>query len=201
EKSAKAKASANQNKDPARVGRSGYIGKEAQWEEDMAELIKEYPDLEGFQCVRSVKHVLGRLVPDKETRKKEFTEAHRLRLKQKEREMIADGTTHIAGQDPLTMVLGPDHPGRTRAKSSVVGKKKGLGNAGVRKHKVVIDDYDAFVNKITLNVLSAIPTLQQDSGTSQQPQSICASGEPFDEIKEIKLYFAAKYSAVTKSVT
>nr|GFA59237.1 hypothetical protein [Tanacetum cinerariifolium] len=47
EKSAKAKASANQNKYPARVGRSVYIGKEDQWEEDMAELIKEYPDLEG----------------------------------------------------------------------------------------------------------------------------------------------------------
>lgn len=45
EKSAKAKASANQNKDPARVGQSGYIGKEAQWQEDMAELVEEYPDL------------------------------------------------------------------------------------------------------------------------------------------------------------
>ncbi|GJU84076.1 hypothetical protein Tco_1291622 [Tanacetum coccineum] len=190
EKSAKAKASANQNKDPARVGRSGYIGKEAQWEEDMAELIKEYPDLEGLQCVRSVKHVLGRLVPNKETGKKELTEAHRLRLKQlarKEHEMIADGTIHIAGQDPLTRVMGPDHPGRTRAKSSVVGKKKGLGNAGERKRKVVIDDYDAFVNKVTLNVLAAIPTLQQESRTSQQPQSICASGVPFDEINEIEV--------------
>ncbi|GKC31004.1 hypothetical protein Tco_1038298 [Tanacetum coccineum] len=190
EKSAIAKASANQNKDPARVGRSGYIGKEAQWEEDMAELIKEYPDLEGLQCVRSVKHVLGRLVPNKETGKKELTEAHRLRLKQlarKEHEMIADGTIHIAGQDPLTRVMGPDHPGRTRAKSSVVGKKKGLGNAGERKRKVVIDDYDAFVNKVTLNVLAAIPTLQQESRTSQQPQSICASGVPFDEINEIEV--------------
>nr|GFB50947.1 hypothetical protein [Tanacetum cinerariifolium] len=82
EKSAKAKASANQNKDLARVGRSGYIRKEAQWEEDMAELFKEYLDLEGLQCVRSVKRVLGRLVPNKETGKKELTEAHRLRLKQ-----------------------------------------------------------------------------------------------------------------------
>nr|GFA39376.1 ulp1 protease family, C-terminal catalytic domain-containing protein [Tanacetum cinerariifolium] len=82
---------------------------EAQWEEDMVELIKEYPDLEGLQCVRSAKHVLGRLVPNKETGKKELTEAHRLRLKQlarKEREMIADGTIHIAGQYPLTRVLG-----------------------------------------------------------------------------------------------
>ena len=82
EKSAKAKASANQNKDPARVGRSGYIGKEAQWQEDMAELVEEYPDLEGLQCVRSVKHVLGRLVRNKETWKKELREAHRQRLKQ-----------------------------------------------------------------------------------------------------------------------
>ncbi|GKC71923.1 hypothetical protein Tco_1117806, partial [Tanacetum coccineum] len=196
DKSAKAKASANQNKDPARVGRSGYLGKEAQWKEEMAELVEEYPDLEGLQCDRSVKHVLGRLVRNKETGKKELTEAHRLRLKQlarKEREMIADGTIHIAGQDPLTKVLGPDHPGRTRAKSSVVGKKKGLGNAGVRKRKVVIDDYDAFVNKVTLNVLAAIPTLQQDSGTSQQPQSIiCASGGSFDEFNEIEKKIVAK---------
>nr|GEV39602.1 ulp1 protease family, C-terminal catalytic domain-containing protein [Tanacetum cinerariifolium] len=85
------------------------------YEEDMAELIKEYPDLEGLQCVRLVKHVLGRLVPNKETGKNELTEAH-----------------------------------------------------------------------LTLNVLASIPTLQQDSRTSQQPQSICASGGPFDEIKEIE---------------
>ena len=81
EKSAKAKASANQNKDPARVGQLGYIGKEAQWQEDMAELVEEYLDLEGLQCVRSVKHVLGRLVRNKETWKKELTEAHCQRLK------------------------------------------------------------------------------------------------------------------------
>ncbi|GJU97935.1 hypothetical protein Tco_1327206 [Tanacetum coccineum] len=202
DKSAKAKASANQNKDPARVGRSGYLGKEAQWKEEMAELVEEYPDLEGLQCDRSVKHVLGRLVRNKETGKKELTEAHRLRLKQlarKEREMIADGTIHIAGQDPLTKVLGPDHPGRTRAKSSVVGKKKGLGNAGVRKRKVVIDDYDAFVNKVTLNVLAAIPTLQQDSGTSQQPQSIiCASGGSFDEFNEIEILRVRNDIAITE---
>nr|GEZ85039.1 ulp1 protease family, C-terminal catalytic domain-containing protein [Tanacetum cinerariifolium] len=49
--------------------------------------------------------------------------------------MIADGTIHIAGQDPLTRVLGPDQPRLTREKSSVVGKKKGLGNADVRKRK------------------------------------------------------------------
>ncbi|PWA98442.1 hypothetical protein CTI12_AA016880 [Artemisia annua] len=189
EKSAKSKASANQNKDPARVGRSGYIGKEAQWEEDMAELVEEYPDLEGLQCVRSVKHVLGRLVLNKETGKKELTEAHQQRLQQlarAEREMTADGTIHIAGQDPLTRVLGPDHPGRTRAKSSVVGKNKGLGNAGVRKRKVVVDDFDAFVNKVTMKVLADIPKLQQDSGTSQQLQSALASGGSMDEFNEIE---------------
>lgn len=82
EKSAKAKASAKQNKDPARVGRSGYIGKEPEWQEDMADLVEEYPDLEGLQCDRSVKHVLGRLVHNKETGKKELTEAHCQRLKQ-----------------------------------------------------------------------------------------------------------------------
>ncbi|GKD43811.1 hypothetical protein Tco_1268456, partial [Tanacetum coccineum] len=49
DKSAKAKASANQNKDPARAGRSGYLGKEDQWKEEMAELVEEYPDLEGLQ--------------------------------------------------------------------------------------------------------------------------------------------------------
>lgn len=79
EKSAKAKASTNQNKDPARVGRSGYIGKEAQWQEDMAELVE--PGLEGLLCVHSVKHVLGRLIRNKETGKKELTEAHSQRLK------------------------------------------------------------------------------------------------------------------------
>ena len=105
----------------------------------------------------------------------------------KEREMNADGTIHIAGQDPLTMVLGPDHPGRTRAKSSVVGKKKGLGNAGVRKRKVVVDDFDAFVKKVALNVMAAIPTLQQDSGKNQQLQSTCASGQSFDDINEIEV--------------
>nr|GEV48194.1 hypothetical protein [Tanacetum cinerariifolium] len=49
-----------------------------------------------------------------------------------------------------TRWLGPDHPRRTRAKSSVVGKKKGLGNVGVRKLKVVVDDFDALRDKIRL---------------------------------------------------
>ncbi|GJV08481.1 ribonuclease H-like domain-containing protein, partial [Tanacetum coccineum] len=105
----------------------------SQWKEDMVELVEEYPDLEGLQCDRSVKYVLGRLVRNKETWKKELTEPHRLRLKQlarKEREMIAD---------------------------------------------------------VTLNVLAAIPTLQQDSRTSQQPQSTCASGGSVDEFNEIEL--------------
>ncbi|GJT08302.1 RNA-directed DNA polymerase, eukaryota, reverse transcriptase zinc-binding domain protein [Tanacetum coccineum] len=198
EKSAKVKASANQNKDPARVGRSGYIEKEAQWEEDMAELIKEYQDLDGLQCVRSVKHVLGRLVPNKETGKNELTEAHRLRLKQL-REMIADGTIHIAGQDPLTRVLGPDHPGRTRAKTSQARKEREMianGTIHIAGQdpltRVLGPDHPgktrakSSVVSLTLNVLAAIPTLQQDSGTSQQHQSICASGEPFDEINEIE---------------
>nr|GEW61820.1 hypothetical protein [Tanacetum cinerariifolium] len=93
EKSAKAKASANQNKDPARVGRSGYIGKEAQWEEDMIELIKEYPDLEGLHGPRSAYKGAGTRPPE-------------------------------ANQ------------------SKIIGcwKKKGLGNAGVKKRKIVMDN-------------------------------------------------------------
>ncbi|GKE89972.1 hypothetical protein Tco_1567447 [Tanacetum coccineum] len=92
----------------------------------------------------------------------------------------------IAGQDPVTRLLGPDHPGRTRAKSSIVGKKKGSGNVGVRKSKVVVDDFDALVSKVTFNVLAAIPTLHPDSRTCWLVQPTCASGGSFDEFNEIE---------------
>ncbi|GJW65608.1 hypothetical protein Tco_0117492 [Tanacetum coccineum] len=147
EKNVKAKDSANQNKGLARVGRSGYIGKETRWQDDMAQLVEEYPDREGLSKQR-------------------------------------------AGQDLLTWVLGPDNPGRTSAKSSVVGIKKGLGNGGVRKRKVVVENFDTLGNKITENVMAAVRgqilTLQPDSGTCQLVQS-CASGGSSDEFNEIEV--------------
>ena len=57
--------------------------------------------------------------------------------------MKADGSFFIAGKDPLTGVLGPEHPGRTRAVSSVVGIKKALGYlGGKKKKKVTIEDLE-----------------------------------------------------------
>ena len=57
----------------------------------------------------------------------------------------------------------------------------------MRKRKVVVENFDALVKKVTENVLAAIPTLQPDTGTCRLVQSTCASGGSFDEFNEIKV--------------
>ncbi|GJR88168.1 hypothetical protein Tco_0212179 [Tanacetum coccineum] len=65
-------------------------------------------------------------------------------------------------------------------------KKEGIRKCGCDERKVAVDDFDALVNKVTLNVLAAIPTLQPDSRTCWLVQSTCASGGSYDEFNEIE---------------
>nr|GEW17385.1 hypothetical protein [Tanacetum cinerariifolium]GEW53197.1 hypothetical protein [Tanacetum cinerariifolium] len=104
----------SENNDPARVGHWGYSGL--------------------------------RLRRNKNTGLKELTSDVQERLKKlvlKERQMKADGSFFVAEKNLLIGVLGPEHPGRTRAVSSIVGFKKALGSVGgKRKKKVTIEDLE-----------------------------------------------------------
>ncbi|PWA63459.1 hypothetical protein CTI12_AA353290 [Artemisia annua] len=130
----------------------------------------------------------GQLILNKDTWKKESTEVHRQRLKElarKEREMIVDGTiyseTRSAYRGAGTRPLGPNQD-----KIICCWNKDEIRKWGVRKRKVVIENFDALVKKVTENVLATIPTLQ--SGTCRLVQSICALGGSFDEFNEIELH-------------
>nr|GFB86941.1 hypothetical protein [Tanacetum cinerariifolium] len=127
-KSEKAKQSALKNKDPARVGRWGYSGLRSYWRTNKDALVKLFPQLGALHSERAILHVLGRLRRNKNTGLKELTSDVQERLKK---------------LDPLIGVLGPEHPGRTRAVSSVVRVKKALGSIwGKRKKKVTIKDLE-----------------------------------------------------------
>ncbi|GKB45896.1 ulp1 protease family, C-terminal catalytic domain-containing protein [Tanacetum coccineum] len=124
-KSEKAKKSARQNKDPSRVGQSGYAELRALWKANKEQLIEKIPLLGSLQSERSILHVLARRTMNKETGNgiKELTSVVRERLDaliNKEKEMKANGTYYITGNDPLIGVVGKEHGGRTR--SSMAGK-------------------------------------------------------------------------------
>nr|GEY65170.1 hypothetical protein [Tanacetum cinerariifolium] len=213
-KSEKAKQSALKNKDPARVGRWGYSGLRSYWRTNKDALVEMFPQLGALQSERAILHVLGRLRRNKNTGLKELTSDVQERLKKlvlKERQMKADGSFFVAGKDPLIWVLGPEHPGRTRAVSSVVGYKKALGSVGgKRKKKVTIKDLEGMRAQMMEDMETIVRAkvmeelvVQGNNTTLQGPSighsdghfighSTCVSAESvdtFDEIEECELMF------------
>ncbi|GJY14938.1 ulp1 protease family, C-terminal catalytic domain-containing protein [Tanacetum coccineum] len=210
EKSEKAKQSALKNKDPARVGRWGYSGLRAYWRTNKDALVELFSKLGVLQSERAILHVLGRLRRNKNTGLKELTSDVQERLNKlvlKEREMKADGSFFVAGKDPLIGVLGPEHPGRTRAVSSVVGFKKALGSVGgKRKKKVTIEDLEGMRAQMMEDMETIVrakvmeelvvqgnnTTLQGTSFGHSDGHSTGVSAESvdtFDEIEECDLMF------------
>lgn len=206
EKSEKAKQSARKNKDPARVGRWGYSGLRAFWRTNKDALVELFPQLGALQSERAILHVLGRLRRNKNTGLKELTSDVQERLNKlvlKERQMKADGSFFIAGKDPLIGVLGPEHPGRTRAVSSVVGIKKALGYlGGKKKKKVTIEDLEGMRAQMMEDMETIVRAkvmeelaVRENNTTLQGPSTGHSTGvsavsvDTFDDIEECELMF------------
>ncbi|PWA99145.1 hypothetical protein CTI12_AA011980 [Artemisia annua] len=197
-KSEKARQSALQNNDPARVGRSGYAGLRAIWKANKEKLIEKIPLLGLLQSERSILHVLGRMKKNQETGIKELTDFCRERLDaliKKEKEMKANGTFYITGNDPLIGVLGKEHGGRTRSVSSTQGSKKALGtNKGEMMQKVSMKDLESMAGKILEDVKPEINQLRADIETLKKIPNGMPSGvsghitvDKFDEIESCEV--------------
>nr|GEX36293.1 hypothetical protein [Tanacetum cinerariifolium] len=84
----------------------------------------------------------------------------------KEQETKADGTYYVAGKDPLIECFGPEHSGRTKCVSNVVGKKKALGifkRAG-KKMKTITGDLELL--QASLNSGRSFMGLLQETSSS-----------------------------------
>nr|GEW00047.1 ulp1 protease family, C-terminal catalytic domain-containing protein [Tanacetum cinerariifolium] len=132
-KSAKAKASALQNKNPSRLGRTGLSDMEGTWRADWDQLVLQQPWLSVIQNDRSKIYALAHLPKDKALVSRQLIESMEgtlQQLAQKEQDMREDGTYHVVGRDPIREVFGKEHGGRTRGVSTVLGprfKKKLTG--------------------------------------------------------------------------
>lgn len=61
QKSAKAKASAKCNTDPARLGRTGFAGLEKNWKETWSSIVRKYPELNTITNLRLQRYIASRV--------------------------------------------------------------------------------------------------------------------------------------------
>ncbi|GJR46299.1 hypothetical protein Tco_1314402 [Tanacetum coccineum] len=96
-------------------------------------------------------------------KKREFNGKTEFRKLAKEQEMKVDGTYYVVGKDQLIECFGPEHSGRTRCVSNVVGNKKALGifkRAG--KKKITVEDLDGLKDEITKPLREKIELIEAD---------------------------------------
>ncbi|CAH1439448.1 unnamed protein product [Lactuca virosa] len=125
--SEKAKMSSMCNTNPARVGPHGYRGNKPKWEQEKAsgELP---PQLYEIKSERSLDYVLGRrsknelgskiIPPNMEPIVKKLIHV--------QKEISNSDLLPGPGEDFLTLAIGLEHPGRTRAVGHDIGLRKGM---------------------------------------------------------------------------
>ncbi|KAL8249855.1 hypothetical protein R6Q59_006723 [Mikania micrantha] len=123
-KSAKARLSALSNQNPARTGRSGYRGLKKQFDKIWASLVESNPHLKDMKDVRSKLWVAARRRKNPQTGKYDIEYFNKIisNLIDVEKNMKRDGSYGDGRSDPLTQIFGPEHGGRTRTVSGVVGR-------------------------------------------------------------------------------
>ncbi|XP_021987228.1 DUF724 domain-containing protein 7 isoform X1 [Helianthus annuus] len=123
-KSKKAKASALRHKYHPCTGRNGYSGLKEKFDDIWSQLLTSYPYLEEIENDRTQLWVTSRARLNKRTGLYKVEHLHETinDLICIEREMKADGTYYEGREDPLTRYFGPEHGGRTRMVSCIIGK-------------------------------------------------------------------------------
>ncbi|KAI3713000.1 hypothetical protein L1987_71570 [Smallanthus sonchifolius] len=126
EKSAKAKASALNNKDFHRTGRTGYRGLKDNFDDRWQRLMASDSSVKKLQDKRTQLHVAARAKLNKKTGLYEVNDIHEQidNLSRTESEMKANGTYFQGQDDPLTRCVGPERGGRSRTVSYVIGSTK-----------------------------------------------------------------------------
>ncbi|CAI9276142.1 unnamed protein product [Lactuca saligna] len=176
--SEKARITSMCNTNPARVGPHGYRGNKPKWEQEK-ESGQLPSQLYEIKSERSLDYVLGRrsknesgskiIPPNMEPIVKKLIDV------QKE---ISNGDLLPGpGEDLLTMAIGPEHPGRTRAVGHDIGLRKGMQGLDKKKRKVVDKE---LVSKMqvqldeTVTQLAELRTLFAMQGSRNQvPNNVC----------------------------
>ncbi|KAK9049252.1 hypothetical protein SSX86_011938 [Deinandra increscens subsp. villosa] len=123
-KSEKAKASAHLNKHPSCSGRGGNAGLKPKVETRWDQLLASHPHLKSIKDPRSIKWVVARAKKNRQSKLYEIDQNLHETIKElasQEQSMIKDGSYFKGKGDPLTRVLGPEHGGRSRTVSVVLG--------------------------------------------------------------------------------
>ncbi|KAJ0493043.1 hypothetical protein HanIR_Chr12g0581611 [Helianthus annuus] len=123
-KSRKARASAKANKNPTRLGRTGFAALSPRLEKIWSQLVPVYSFLKNVQDYRSKRYIVSRAKRNRKTKLYSLcasTRAESIKLAVFERKMIDDGSYFSNKEDPLTRLLGPEHGGRSRTISNIIG--------------------------------------------------------------------------------
>ncbi|MFS7936811.1 hypothetical protein Hanom_Chr05g00420171 [Helianthus anomalus] len=140
-KSRKARASAKANKNPTRLGRTGFAALSPRLEKIWSQLVPMYSFLKNVQDYRSKRYIVSRAKRNRKTKLYSLcasTRAESIKLAVFERKMIDDGSYFSNKEDPLTRLLGPEHGGRSRTVSNIIGRtqvREGLFQGGRQQHQ------------------------------------------------------------------
>ncbi|KAL4584034.1 hypothetical protein LXL04_008624 [Taraxacum kok-saghyz] len=153
--SEKAKASSQHNTNPAKVGPHGYRGNKLKWEQEMASGELE-PQLYEIKSERGRDYVMGRRSKNASGSKTIPPSMKPIVNKMVEvQAQISKGDVVPGpGEDLLTMVIGPEHPGRTRAVGHDVGLRIGMQGTEKKKRKTFHDKESEAISylKATLDI-------------------------------------------------
>ncbi|KAL8210982.1 hypothetical protein R6Q57_005419 [Mikania cordata] len=123
EKSNKARASAQMNKNFAHVGRTGFIGLNEKFDTIWPQIESDFEHIKYIQNELTKLWILSKAKKNKETKAYELPPETKDKINELicvEKEMIKDGTYNKGIEDPLSKVFGPEHGGRTRTVSNVI---------------------------------------------------------------------------------
>ena len=110
------------------------------------------------------------------------------------------------GEDLLTMVIGPEHPGRTRAVGHDVGLRIGMQGPEKKKRKTFHDKESEAISslKATLDIamsqLAEVNAKLAMQDLSNQVPSDCGSKSTMDALDPIKVLLLLKLLVVLVSI-
>ncbi|CAH1417330.1 unnamed protein product [Lactuca virosa] len=131
----KATTTAKLNKYPPRIGPRGYRGMKHQWEKEMES--GESTEFHNIRSERARNFILARLKRDPTGIYSLPTDLYSLasELIEKDTQLSHGDWFPGPGADVLTEVLGPEHPGRTRAVGHNVGLRQSMPRVDKKKGK------------------------------------------------------------------
>ncbi|GJY31183.1 ulp1 protease family, C-terminal catalytic domain-containing protein, partial [Tanacetum coccineum] len=192
-------------KNPPRLGPKGYRGNIDKWEkerasEELCTPVHKIPDRRGrYYCLARRVHdkVKGLMLsPEMQVIADKLIEAHTELINSSE---VEDGV------DPLIMVVGPEHGGRTRGVGHLVGFKKGIEGYVAKKRrycerekiteivnkkiKEAREEMDAEYEEKLARAIKEMKSSQQQNENPKSPlmrKSSCDSESNFDVLDNIQ---------------